>query len=68
MAIGRISGPMLYSNLDRQGANLTVDTDLVQFDVINRRLGVRTANPTEPLDVNGNVRLANIVIKKQHHI
>jgi hypothetical protein len=62
MAIGRISGPMLYSNLDRQGANLTIDTDLITFDVVNRRLGVNNLYPGYDIDVPGNTRLANIVI------
>lgn len=62
MAIGRISGPMLYSNLDRQGANLTVDTDLLHFDVVNRRLGISTVSPGQDLDVPGNVRLASLSV------
>ena len=62
MAIGRISGPMLYSNLERQGANLTVDSTLVTFDVVNRRLGVNNTSPGYDIDTPGNVRLANITI------
>ena len=62
MAIGRISGPMLYSNLDRQAANLTIDTDLIIFDVVNRRIGVNNNTPGYSIDVPGNVRLANLVI------
>lgn len=57
MAIGRISGSMLLSNLDRQGANLSVDTDLVFYDVENRRLGVNTVTPDHPLTVNGNASI-----------
>ena len=62
MAIGKISGPMLQTNLVRQGVDLSVDTNLVQFDVTNRRVGVNTTSPTQSLDVNGNVRLGNISI------
>jgi hypothetical protein len=62
MAIGKISGPMLQTNLARQGVDLSVDTNLVQFDVTNRRVGVNTTSPTQALDVNGNVRLGNISI------
>jgi hypothetical protein len=62
MAIGRITGPMLFSNLDRQGVSLQVDTDLVFFDVTNRRLGVNKTNPGYSLDVNGNAHLGNIYI------
>lgn len=53
---------MLQTNLVRQGVDLSVDTNLVQFDVTNRRVGVNTTSPTQALDVNGNVRLGNISI------
>ena len=62
MAIGRITGPMLQSNLDRQGINLQVDTDLAYFDVTNRRLGIGTTLPAQSLDVPGNVRLAGLLV------
>lgn len=62
MAIGKISGPMLQTNLARQGVDLSVDTNLVYFDVTNRRLGINTNSPTQSLDVPGNVRLANLTI------
>jgi hypothetical protein len=62
MAIGKISGPMLQTNLARQGVDLSVDTNLVYFDVTNRRLGVGTNSPIQALDVPGNVRLANLTI------
>jgi len=63
MAIGKISGPMLQTNLARQGVDLSVDTNLVYFDVTNRRLGVGTNSPTQALDVPGNVRLANLSVQ-----
>ena len=62
MAIGRISGPMLYSNLERQGANLSIDGNLVVFDVVNKRLGVNNLYPGYDLDAPGNVRLANLTV------
>lgn len=62
MAIGKISGPMLQTNLARQGVDLSVDTDLVYFDVTNRRIGVNNSVPTQALDVEGNVRLGNLSI------
>ena len=31
MAIGRISGPMLRANLERQGTDLSIETDLLYF-------------------------------------
>ena len=62
MAIGRITGPMLFSNLDRQGVNLAIDTNLVYIDVSNRRLGVGNTSPGYTLDVNGNAHLGNLYI------
>ena len=58
MAIGKISGPMLQTNLERQGVDLSVDGNVAYFDVTNRRLGVNTV-PTTTLDVNGNAKIAN---------
>ena len=63
MAIGRISGPMLFSNLDRQGVDLAFDSNLVYLDVTNRRVGINSTSPQYSLDNPGNVRLANILIQ-----
>ena len=53
MAIGRISGPMLRANLERQGVDLSIDTDLLYVDVNNKRIGVNKAVPSAELDVSG---------------
>lgn len=55
MAIGRVSGPMLFANLERQGYDLQFDNGLIYLDVNNRRVGINTANPEETLHVEGNV-------------
>ena len=62
MAIGRINGPMLFSNLERQGVNLAIDANLAYFDVNNRYVGISNSSPSYPLDSPGNVKLANIII------
>lgn len=62
MAIGRISGPMLFSNLERQGLDLAFDSNLVYLDVTNRRVGITNTSPQYSLDNPGNVKLANIII------
>jgi hypothetical protein len=62
MAISRILGASLVSDLDRQGVDLRFTTsgnDLVYMDFVNFRLGVNTAEPTEALEVNGNLLVAN---------
>jgi hypothetical protein len=62
MAIGKISGAMLQTNLARQGVDLSVDSDLLYLDVTNRRVGVNNSAPTQTLDVEGNVRLGNLSV------
>lgn len=59
MAIGRISGPMLTRNLERQGQDLSVDGNLIYFDVTNRRIGINNDIPVSTLDVHGNVFAGN---------
>ena len=71
MAIGRISGPMLFANLERQGLDLSIDGNLIYFDVNRRRIGINTSSPqydvhvegydgnTPTLFVNGNI-VANV--------
>jgi hypothetical protein len=62
MAIARIPGYSLISDLDRQGTDLQFTTNgntLVYMDFADFRLGVNTSNPTQTLEVNGNVLVAN---------
>ena len=60
MAVGRISGQLLKSNLLRNGVNLAFETDLLYIDVNNSRIGVNTASPQYPLDINGTARTTNL--------
>ena len=53
MAIGRISGQMLKSNLLRSGTDLAFETNLLVLDVTNSRIGIGTASPAVQLHVNG---------------
>lgn len=53
MSIGRISGPMLKPNLERQGVDLSVETDLLYIDVNNNRIGVNNAVPSAEFDLLG---------------
>lgn len=62
MAIGKIKGPMLFDNLERQGVDLSFDGNLLYLDVTDRRLGVGTITPQYGLDVPANVRLANLTV------
>jgi hypothetical protein len=55
MAIGRISGSVLKSNLTRNGTDLAFETNLLYLDVTNSRVGIGTSEPTTTLQVNGTV-------------
>jgi len=68
MAIGRISGQLLKSNLLRAGENLAFETDLLYLDVVNSRIGIKTSSPTTDLDVNGHLRSTNITVDNQLNI
>lgn len=61
MAIARVSGNILQDNLQR-GANLAVQGNLVFFDVVNDRVGIRTVSTTHDLTVAGNLLAGNITI------
>ena len=60
MAVGRISGPLLKANLLRDGVNLAFETDLLFLDVVNGRIGIKTASPQYTLDVTGTTRTTNL--------
>jgi PKD repeat protein len=67
MAIGRVAGPLLYSNLDRQGVDLqftTSNSPLLYLDFANFRAAINanTATATETFTVNGSAKLANLKI------
>ena len=53
MAIGRISGSVLKSNLSRNGTDLAFETNLLYLDVTNSRIGIGTSGPSTTLHVNG---------------
>jgi hypothetical protein len=65
MAIGRISGPLLKSNLIRDGVDLSFETDLLYLDVNNSRIGINTASPQYELDVVGTTRTTDLEVLDQ---
>lgn len=52
MTIGKISGPMLRSNLERQGQDLAFDTNLAYLNVGERIVAINTANVYSRFDPN----------------
>ena len=55
MAIGRITGSVLKSNLTRNGTDLAFETNLLYLDVTNSRIGIGTSEPTTALHVDGTI-------------
>ena len=60
--LGRISGPLLSANLLRNGVNLAFEDDLIYLDVNNLQVGIKTASPSEKLEINGTVRSTNLKV------
>ena len=67
MAIGRVAGPLLYSNLDRQGVDLQFTTSsapLLYLDFANFRAAINadTTGAIDTFTVNGSAKLSDITI------
>ena len=65
MAIGRVSGSMLVSNLDRQGTDLQFTTNsqpLVYMNFSQFKFGVNTNVVSETVTINGNLSTSNVLI------
>jgi len=62
MSLGKISGPLLKSNLLRDGVDLAFETDLLYLDVNNKKVGIKTTNPTHDLTINGTTRTTNLEV------
>jgi hypothetical protein len=63
--LGRISGPLLEANLERQGVDLTfrnysVSDDILYLDVTNNKISVNTLGSNE-LNVNSTIRTTNLL-------
>ena len=62
MAVGRISGPLLKSNLIRNGIDLAFETDLLYLDVNNQRIGVNNSAPEYEVDVTGTTQTTDLKV------
>lgn len=63
--VGRISGPLLKDNLERNGKNLAFsntfsDTELLYLDVNTGRIGINNDAPSRNLEINGTSRTVNL--------
>ena len=57
---GRISGPLLAANLERDGVDLAFETNLLYLDVTNGRIGINSDGPATELFVNSKFRTTNL--------
>lgn len=64
--VGRISGPLLFPNLERNGIDLAFrntldDTQLLYLNVNNGLIGINTASPGRQVDLVGTTRTTNLI-------
>ena len=64
--VGRISGPLLNANLERNGIDLKItntasSTPVLKFDVTGKRIGIGTDNPISELQVPSSLNVQNLI-------
>ena len=67
MAINRVSGNILQDNLQR-GTNLSIQGNLIYFDVNTNRVGIRTSSPGSDLEVVGVLEVGSVTIDSAGNI
>ena len=65
--VGRISGPLLFANLERNGidlkiSNTTGSSPILKFDVTNNRIGIGTETPISDLQVPTSFNTTNLIV------
>jgi len=65
--VGRISGPLLFANLERNGidlkiSNTTGSSPILKFDVTNNRIGIGTETPIADLQVPTSFNTTNLIV------
>ena len=68
MAISRVAGQMLQSNLLRDGVDIAFDTTLLYLDVNGNAVGVNTSSPASALEVAGVLTVGNVTISNVGNI
>ena len=66
--VGRISGPLLFANLERNGIDLAFETDLIYLDVTGDKIGISNASPSHPLHVLDTTRTVSLIADTQADI
>ena len=66
--VGRISGPLLYANLERNGIDLAFETDLIYLDVTGNKIGIRNASPSNEIQISDTTRTVSLIADTQADI
>ena len=66
--VGRISGPLLFANLERNGIDLAFETDLIYLDVTGNKIGIRNASPSNDLQILDTTRTVSLIADTQANI
>ena len=66
MAVGRISGPLLTANLERNGIDLSFRNDLsttslLKLDVNGTKIGINTNSPLTDLNSPNEIKTTNLL-------
>jgi hypothetical protein len=66
--VGRISGPLLFANLERNGIDLAFETDLIYLDVTGNKIGIRNASPSNEIQILDTTRTVSLIADTQANI
>ena len=66
--VGRISGPLLFANLERNGIDLAFETDLIYLDVTGNKIGIRNASPSNEIQISDTTRTVSLIADTQADI
>jgi hypothetical protein len=66
--VGRISGPLLFANLERNGVDLAFETDLIYLDVSAGKIGINNSSPSNDLQILDTTRTVSLITDTQADI
>ena len=66
--VGRIGGPLLFANLERNGIDLAFETDLIYLDVTGNKIGIRNSSPTNEIHILDTTRTVSLITDTQADI
>jgi len=64
--VGKISGQMLESNLEREGVELAFDTDLLFLNTSSNRVGINNDTPFRTLLVDSYLRTTDLIVDNSY--